>query len=93
MSLRTSTFMKNPTRTIAEYRSGSHDVEVACLLTEVRDLIGFVVLMHDTIKPRLGAKGHGSDEVGRMRKARRSSLQLRIARFRAAVSRFRVRAQ
>jgi hypothetical protein len=45
----------------------------------LRDIIGFIMVMNDTIRPRLAAKGHGSEDVERMHKAWRNSMQLQIA--------------
>jgi hypothetical protein len=47
----------------------------------LRDIIAFVTVMNDTIKPHLAAKGHTIDEVEKMHKAWRNSMQLQIALF------------
>jgi hypothetical protein len=47
----------------------------------LRDIIAFVTVMNDTIRPHLAAKGHTVDEVEKMHKAWRSSMQLQIALF------------
>jgi hypothetical protein len=47
----------------------------------LRDIIAFITVMNDTIKPHLAAKGHTVDEVEKMHKAWRSSMQLQIALF------------
>jgi hypothetical protein len=45
----------------------------------LRDIIGFVAVINETIRPYLGAKGHSDDEVDKMHKAWCKSLQLQIA--------------
>jgi Protoglobin len=45
----------------------------------LRDVIAFVPVMNETIKPYLAAKGHSTDEVERMHRAWCKSLQLQIA--------------
>jgi hypothetical protein len=47
----------------------------------LRDIIAFITVMNDTIKPHLAAKGHAVNEVEKMHKAWRSSMQLQIALF------------
>jgi hypothetical protein len=47
----------------------------------LRDIIGFVMVMNDTIKPHLAAKGHAVDDVEKMHKAWRNSMQLQVALF------------
>jgi hypothetical protein len=47
----------------------------------LRDIIGFIMVMNDTIKPHLAAKGHAADDVERMHRAWRNSMQLQIALF------------
>lgn len=47
----------------------------------LRDIIGFIAVMNDTIRPHLAAKGHVDDEVEKMHKAWRKSMQLQIALF------------
>jgi hypothetical protein len=45
----------------------------------LRDVIGFVAVMNETIKPYLAAKSHPADEVERMHRAWCKSLQLQVA--------------
>jgi hypothetical protein len=45
----------------------------------LRDIIAFVAVMNETIKPYLGAKGHPAAEVDRMHNAWCKSLQLQVA--------------
>ena len=45
----------------------------------LRDIIGFIAVMNETIKPYLGAKGHPAAEVDRMHSAWCKSLQLQAA--------------
>jgi hypothetical protein len=45
----------------------------------LRDIISFVAVMNETIKPYLGAKGHPAAEVDRMHNAWCKSLQLQAA--------------
>lgn len=47
----------------------------------LRDIVGFIMVMNDSIKPHLAAKGHGSEDVERMHKAWRNSMQLQISLF------------
>jgi hypothetical protein len=47
----------------------------------LRDIVAFISVMNDTIKPYLAANGHGVDDVERMHKAWRCSMQLQIALF------------
>ena len=47
----------------------------------LRDIIGFITVMNDTIKPHLAAKGHAEDEVEKMHRAWRGSMQLQAALF------------
>ena len=44
-----------------------------------RDILAFVAVMKDTIKPYLAAKGHSTEEVERMHRAWCKSLQLQMA--------------
>ena len=44
-----------------------------------RDILAFVAVMNDTIKPYLAAKGNGPDEVEGMHRAWTRSLQMQIA--------------
>ena len=45
----------------------------------LRDIIAFIAVMNETIKPYLAAKGHPADEVDKMHLAWRRSLQLQTA--------------
>jgi hypothetical protein len=45
----------------------------------LRDVIAFVAVMNETIKPYLAAKGHSNDEVEKMHRAWCKSLQLQMA--------------
>lgn len=45
----------------------------------LRDIIAFVAVMNETIKPYLAAKGHASDEVDKLHRAWCKSLQMQIA--------------
>jgi len=45
----------------------------------LRDIIAFVPVMNETIKPFLAAKGHAGDQVEQMHLAWCKSLQLQIA--------------
>jgi hypothetical protein len=45
----------------------------------LRDIIAFVAVMNETIKPYLAAKGHSAEEVGKMHRAWTKSLQLQLA--------------
>ena len=45
----------------------------------LRDIIGFVPVMNETIKPYLAARGHSAEEVEKMHQAWCKSLQLQIA--------------
>jgi len=47
----------------------------------LRDIIGFIMVMNDTIKPHLAAKGHADEAVEKMHRAWRNSMQLQIALF------------
>ena len=44
-----------------------------------RDIIAFIAVMNETIKPYLAAKGHSTEEVDRMHRAWCKSLQLQVA--------------
>jgi hypothetical protein len=44
-----------------------------------RDIIAFIAVMNETIKPYLAAKGHSAEEVDRMHRAWCKSLQLQVA--------------
>jgi hypothetical protein len=44
-----------------------------------RDVIAFVAVMNETIKPYLAAKGHSAEEVAEMHLAWSKSLQLQLA--------------
>ena len=45
----------------------------------LRDIIAFVPVMNQTIKPYLAAKGHSADDVEKMHGAWCKSLQMQIA--------------
>lgn len=45
----------------------------------LRDIIGFVAVMNETIKPYLASQGHSIDEVNKMHSAWCKSVQLQIA--------------
>jgi hypothetical protein len=45
----------------------------------LRDVIAFIPVMNETIKPYLGAKGHCSEDVEKMHRAWCKSLQLQVA--------------
>jgi hypothetical protein len=45
----------------------------------LRDIISFVAVMNETIRPYLSAKGHSAEEVEKMHRAWIKSLQLQIA--------------
>jgi len=45
----------------------------------LRDIIAFVAVMNETIKPYLSAKGHTAEDVENMHRAWAKSLQLQIA--------------
>lgn len=45
----------------------------------LRDIIGFIVVINETIKPYLAAQGHSIDEVDRMHLAWCKSIQLQLA--------------
>jgi hypothetical protein len=47
----------------------------------LRDIIAFIMVMNDTIKPHLAAKGHTVEDVEKMHKAWRTSMQLQVALF------------
>jgi hypothetical protein len=45
----------------------------------LRDIIAFIAVMNETIKPYLSAKGHTVEDVDKMHRAWTKSLQLQIA--------------
>ncbi len=45
----------------------------------LRDIIGFIAVINETIKPYLAAKNHSADEVDRMHRAWCKSIQLQLA--------------
>ena len=49
-----------------------------------RDIIAFIAVMNETIKPYLAAKGHSVDEVELMHRAWCKSMQLQVALWAAA---------
>jgi len=45
----------------------------------LEDVIAFVAVMNETIKPYLAAKGNSAEEVEKMHRARCGSMQLQLA--------------
>jgi flagellar biosynthesis chaperone FliJ len=45
----------------------------------LRDIIAFIAVMNETIKPYLSAKGHMAEDVEKMHRAWTKSLQLQVA--------------
>jgi hypothetical protein len=45
----------------------------------LRDIIGFIAVMNETMKPYLAAKGHSAEDVERMYRAWCKSMQLQLA--------------
>jgi hypothetical protein len=45
----------------------------------LRDIIGFIAVMNETIKPHLAAKGHTAEEIEKMHRAWRNSMQIQLA--------------
>lgn len=45
----------------------------------LRDIIAFIAVMNETIKPYLAAKGHAPDDVEKMHRTWVKSLQLQVA--------------
>jgi len=45
----------------------------------LRDIMAFIAVMNETIEPYLAAKGHSAQDVDKMHRAWRKSLQLQIA--------------
>ena len=45
----------------------------------LRDIIAFIAVMNETIKPYLSAKGHTAEDVEKMHRAWTKSLQLQVA--------------
>jgi hypothetical protein len=45
----------------------------------LRDIIGFIAVINETMKPYLAANGHSADEVNKMHQAWCKSMQLQIA--------------
>jgi Protoglobin len=45
----------------------------------LRDVIAFVAVMNETIKPYLAARGHSPEEVDKMHRAWCKSMQLQMA--------------
>jgi hypothetical protein len=45
----------------------------------LRDIVGFIVVINETMKPYLAAKGHSAEEVDRMHQAWCKSIQLQLA--------------
>jgi hypothetical protein len=44
----------------------------------LRDVIGFIAVINETIRPYLAAKGHSTDEIEGMHRAWCKSMQLQI---------------
>jgi hypothetical protein len=55
------------------------DAVASTAYVPLRDAIGFIVVMNETIKPHLAAKGHTTAEVDQMHWAWCKSMQLQIA--------------
>jgi hypothetical protein len=51
-----------------------------------RDILAFIAVMNETIKPYLAAKGHSAEDVERMHLAWRKSIQLQMALWAAPYS-------
>ncbi len=51
-----------------------------------RDILAFIGVMNETIKPYLAAKGHSNDDVERMHQAWCKSMQLQMALWAAPYS-------
>jgi hypothetical protein len=47
----------------------------------LRDIIAFITVMNDTIRPQFAAMGHAAEEVEKMHNAWRRSMQLQVALF------------
>jgi hypothetical protein len=47
----------------------------------LRDIIAFITVMNDTIRPHFAAMGHTAEEVEKMHNAWRRSMQLQVALF------------
>jgi hypothetical protein len=45
----------------------------------LRDVIAFIPVMNETIRPYLAAKGHGAEDVEKMQRAWSKSLQMQVA--------------
>jgi hypothetical protein len=45
----------------------------------LRDIVAFIAVMNETIKPYLAAKGHSAEEVDKMHRAWCKSIQLQLA--------------
>jgi hypothetical protein len=68
IALRHTSLKKNKTDDV---KSTSH--------VPLRDIIGFIAVINETIKPHLAAKGHSADEINKMHQAWCKSMQLQIA--------------
>jgi hypothetical protein len=68
IALRHTTLKKNKT-----------DAVDSTLYVPLRDIIGFVAVMNQTIKPYLAASGHSAQEIEKMHQAWCKSMQLQIA--------------
>jgi hypothetical protein len=45
----------------------------------LQDVLAFIAVMNETIKPYLAAKGHSAEEVDKMHRAWCKSIQLQLA--------------
>jgi Protoglobin len=45
----------------------------------LRDVVAFIGVMNETIKPYLAAKGHSAEETGKMHRAWCKSMQIQLA--------------
>jgi hypothetical protein len=68
IALRHTSLKKNKTDDV---KSTSH--------VPLRDIIGFIVVINETIKPYLAANGHSADDVNKMHQAWCRSMQLQVA--------------
>jgi hypothetical protein len=62
-------------------RKNMTDQVISTRYIPLRDIIAFIMVMNDTIKPHLAARGHSGEQVEKMHKAWRNSMQLQIALF------------
>ena len=68
IALRHTSLKKNKTDGV---KSTSH--------VPLRDIIGFIAVINETIKPYLAANGHSAEDVNKMHQAWCKSMQLQIA--------------